>query len=199
MITMLDRKRPPAGDDDQAPRKSNDPAALFDPWADWKPERSLKGVATPHDFQEQHSPTESVSVRITAERREQRSTRRITDARLWDGLTQPQQDAALQIAFAYETMGRGMGFVISNWQRLPGSPGSHNIAESHARLISTYIGWAQACQKQKIHHSLIIDVLVFGQTLVAVDRDRRVRKGTARQNLIEGLSLYCKLQGWPVN
>lgn len=191
MISVLDKKR---GDTDTP--KHTSPTDMFDPWADWKPARSLKGAETPHDFQERHSPTESVNIRITSERHDTRSQRRITDARLWDALSPTQQDAALHIAFAYETMGRGLGFVTSNWQRLPGSPGSHNIAESHARLISVYVDWAQACQKQKIHHSMIIDILVFGQTLAAIDRDRRIRKGTARQNLIDGLTLYCKLQGW---
>jgi hypothetical protein len=114
-------------------------------------------------------------------------------------MSSSQQDSALEIAFAFETMGRGLGYVSSNWARLPGAKGQNNIAESQARLINDYVGWTRECHKAKISHAMIIDVLVFGFSCAHLDRDRRVRNGTSRQNLLSGLSLYCKMKGWPVN
>ncbi len=173
--------------------------ALFDAWGEWKPRWSgrKKPKVTPHDFQERHSPTESVQVRGSGNRQVETSQRRIVDARLWESMSGAQQGAALEIALSYETMGRGMGYVVSNWQRIPGARGQSNVAEAHARLIRGYIEWTTACHKQKISHSMIIDVLVYGIALSKQDRDRRVRKGASRANYLAGLSLYCKMKGWP--
>jgi hypothetical protein len=180
-----------------------------DYWTDWAPQwtqntrRTRKRPphvtpkpATVHDQQETHSPTQGVSLKISAERQHVRCQRRIVDARLWDAMTHAQQDAALDIARAYETMGRGLGYAGSDWERIPGSSGSHNMAEAQSRLVNFYIDWTKACHKNNISHALIIDVLVFGFSCRAVDRDRRQRTGTCRQNLMQGLTLYAQLQGW---
>ena len=195
---------PPAPD-----RRGSHADPFHDPWADWQPQwqqppRRKNNAAhknakpeTVHDRQENHSPTEPVSLRVSGTRQDIRCQRRIVDARLWDAMTTPQQDAALDIARAYETMGRGLGYVSSDWQRVPG--GNHlagNIADAHSRLINRYIDWTKACHKEKISHSMIIDILVFGFSCRALDRDRRQRSGTSRQNLLDGLTLYCRLQGW---
>lgn len=195
---------PPAAD-----RRNSSADPFHDPWADWQPQwhqprrRINKNTTkdarpeTVHDRQESHSPTESVPLRVSAGRHDVRCQRRIVDARLWEAMTPPQQDAALEIAKAYETMGRGLGYISSDWQRIPG--GHHlagNIADAHSRLINRYIDWTKACHKEKISHSMIIDVLAFGFSCRALDRDRRQRGGTSRQNLLDGLSLYCRLQGW---
>lgn len=212
-----------ASDDTKPPKDISTPSAtaapprtvqgkdpFHDPWADWQPQwgkkpKRSKGKTSQtkaasetsvHDQQETHSPSQSVSLRVTAERHEIRCQRRIVDARLWDAMTPPQQDAALEIAKAYETMGRGLGYISSDWQRIPGTRGGGNIANAHSRLINRYIDWTKACHKEKISHSMIIDVLAFGFSCRALDRDRRVRAGSSRQNLLDGLSLYCQLQGW---
>lgn len=194
---------PPAAD-----RRGSVADPFHDPWADWQPQwqkqprRKNKSVPdtkpeTVHDRQESHSPTESVSLRVSATRQDVRCQRRIVDARLWDAMTFPQQDAALEIAKAYETMGRGLGYISSDWQRIPGGNRfAGNIADAHSRLINRYIDWTKACHKEKISHAMMIDILAFGFSCRAVDRDRRQRSGTARQNLLDGLALYCRLQGW---
>lgn len=171
---------------------------LQDPWEDWKPDWH-KGKKSPHLLQEKHSPTESVSVRLTSERKAQKSQRRIVDARLWEAMNDEQQKAALEIALAFETMGRGLGYVSSDWQRIPGCRGPSNAGEAHGRLIRTYVEWTKACHKEKISHSMIIDILAFGFTCRALDRDCRLKSGTARQNLFDGLTLYCVLKGWIKN
>lgn len=168
---------------------------MKDPWEDWKPLWTGK-KRTPQDMQERHLPTEEVAVRLTADRKMHRSQRRIVDARLWDAMTDTQQNAALSIAAAFEMMGRGMGYVTSNWQRIPGCSGQSNVSEAHARMIREYVEWAEKCAKKKISHSMIIDILCFGFSCRMVDRDRRLKNGSARENLMMGLSLYCLLRGW---
>lgn len=183
-----------------AGRKKKKTAArnLFsDPWADWRPMWSEKGK-TPHDLQERHSPTQTVAVRIPADKQTRKNQRRIVDARLWEAMSASQQQAAIEIALAYETMGRGLGYVISDWKRIPGARGLSNVADAHSRLINAYIDWTKYCHKSGVSHSMIIDVLVFGFSCKALDRERRVRAGTSRENLLAGLSLYSRLKGWPV-
>lgn len=200
------KKNNPASPPPAADRRPPCIDPFHDPWADWqsqwhharRPKNKKAGKpATVHDRQESHSPTEAVTLRVSATRQEVRCHRRIIDARLWESMTPPQQDAAVEIAKAYETMGRGLGYIASDWQRIPGSR-SHggNIADAHSRLINRYIDWTKACHKEKISHSMIIDILAFGFSCRALDRDRRQRSGTSRQNLLDGLTLYCRLQGW---
>lgn len=172
------------------------PTVPNDPWHDWKPDYATK--TSTHQQQETHSPTESVTVRLTAEKTTQQSQRRIVDARLWDSMSATQQRSALEIVRAFESLGKGLGFVTSNWERIPGGQGGGNIAESHARSMDMYVDWTKACHKENISHSMVIDVLVMGFSCKMIDRDRRVRTGSTRRNLLDGLSLYCALRGWPV-
>jgi hypothetical protein len=192
-MIVIDESRPSAAAD------------FKDPWADWKPlwtgkkragKNAARGSMTVQDVQERHSPTERVSVRLTAERQAHTSQRRITDARLWDAMTPAQQDAAIEIAIAFEVMGRGIGYTLSNWQRLPGSSGQSNVSEAHARLVKFYIDWARTCGRRHISHAMIIDVLCFGFSCRMLDHDRRQKTGATRENLMQGLALYCELRGW---
>lgn len=66
----------------------------------------------------------------------------------------------------------------------------------HGMAVSSYIEWAERCLREKISHAMAVDILAFGHSCRAVDRDRRLRAGTARRNLIEALALYCRLKGW---
>ena len=173
--------------------KQPQPAAeLHDPWRDWQPQWQLRGGLgdSPHDLQERHAPTEPVRLRHG----DSTCQRRIVDARLWDSLDALQQQAAIDIAMTYERLSRGMGFASSDWQRVPG--GSGGGGDGHALLAGPYIDWAKACALAKISHSMVIDILCFGISCTALDRDRRVRAGASRANLVAGLSLYAKLQGW---
>ena len=184
MIT-IDEKQP----------KGQDAPPVSDPWEDWKPQWTGRRE-TPHDAQEKHSPTEPVAVRLTAEKTLHKSQRRIVDARLWEQMTPEQQDAALAIAAAFSMIGRGLGYVTSDWQRLPGCRGAANIADAQARLVNFYIEWSKECARAKISHAMVVDVLCFSFPCRLIDRDRRLKTGTTRQNLMEGLTLYGELRGW---
>lgn len=178
--------------------KALKPSGWQDPWAEWRPQWTAKKSPekTVHDHQEKHSPTEPVTLRHAGHKTQHQGYQRIVDARLWESMTGAQQDAALHIALAFETMGRGLGYVSSNWERIPGCTGQGNASENHARLIHGYVEWARRCQKEKISHGMVIDILAFGFSCRRVDQDRRMRSGSARRNLLQGLTLYCLLQGW---
>lgn len=166
-----------------------------DPWHDWQPQWHDR-AQTPHRLQEQHSPTVPVSVRVSAGREDYACQRRLLDARLWDSLPREAQDAAVDIAMAYEALTKGLGAATSNWARVPGPRNLGGVAHTYGRLSGTYMDWARACQHEGISHSMVIDVLCMGISCSALDRDRRVRKGTARQNLHDGLMLYALSCGW---
>lgn len=169
-----------------------------DPWHDWQPQWHMRDKAqsiTPHIRQEALAPTEPVQLRDRGGSREASCRRRIVDARLWDGLNPVLQDAALEIAAAYESLGRGMGLSVSNWQRVPGARGQA-AGVDQGRLTGAYMDWARACTPAQISHSMVIDILCYGISCAALDRDRRVRRGMARANLEQGLQLYAQMRGW---
>lgn len=179
----------------QAPKitKADDP----DKWTSWKPVWTGRRHATPHDCQESHSPSTPVFVQTTHNRKTQRSMRRIVDARLWEAMTPPQQDAALEIAMAAHLATLGIGFKTSpsGMQRIESSPG--NQTDRQAALISFYFSWAKTCKRERLSAACILDILLFGKSCRQVDKERKIRNGSARHNLIEGLKLYCQLRGWP--
>lgn len=159
-----------------------------DPWADWKPEWTGMKL-TPHDMQEKHSPTE---------RQNDQRSRRLVDIRLWEGMTEAQQNAAVEIADSYDMMKGGLGYATSDWQRIPGCRGPSNIADAHARMMNFYMEWARKCAGRKISHAMVVDVLCFSFPCALIDRDRRLKNGATRANLLRGLSLYCELRGWGI-
>lgn len=158
-----------------------------DIWRDWRPEWPARPrrkspsstvaqaaalqTADVHARQELLAPTTPVHLRGAAGG-EDVTRRRIVDARLWDAMSGTQQDAALQIAMAFETMGRGLGYVSSDWQRIPGAAGAGNAGAAHGRLVHGYVEWTKQCHREKISHAMIIDILVFGSSCRQQDRKR---------------------------
>ncbi|MDY0008592.1 MAG: hypothetical protein RBS08_02690 [Bdellovibrionales bacterium] len=186
--TVKQRRAKPGASKKNGAKQASKTAGVMD-------ERISRAAQSVHMQQEKQSPTAAVRLRGAGE--DVAARRRIVDARLWDAMTTAQQDAALQIAEAFETMGRGLGYVTSDWQRIPGACGAGNAGAAHSRLIYGYIEWTKQCHREKISHAMIVDILVFGVSCRQQDRDRRLRSGSARRNLMDGLTLYCLLQGWP--
>lgn len=185
-----------------------------DDWQDWKPDWSFKSnnkknksknrkttinSKTPHEFQEQHSPTTTIELKISNKRKTAKYQQRIVDARLWSKMSPSQQDAALAIDRAFGLMCKGIGYKISA-PHLPKISHSHkNNAEFESEIINTYFEWVQQCKAKNLSHSASIDIIVYGKTCKETDRNRRVRNGWARKNLLDCLNIYCKINGWPLN
>lgn len=173
------------------------PLAEFgNPWEGWQPSWGTSG-ATPHVLQERHSPSTAVTLRAPQGRVQERSQRRIVDARLWEAMAPAQQDAALEIARLFENLSRSIGFAVSDWTKPPSLRGGANPAEIQGLLLQCYLEWTRRCKNAGVSHSLIIDVLVFGFSCQSLDRDRRRRAGWSKSNLLKGLGLYCAVKGWP--
>ncbi len=178
--------------------KSND--SSDDQWEDWVPKIHLKrGKKTPHCFQEKHSKTKKVVISDADNGRDIHCHRRILDSRLWDGLEVIQQDAAISIEKSFRLLSSGTGYSKSDLTKIGQASfidRGLNDTEFHAEITNRYIEWTKLCLENRISHAIILDVLVFGKSLSLIDCERRVRKGTAKLNLIEGLDLYCKIRGW---
>lgn len=161
------------------------PAAQADPWSDWRPPWTGGDTA---------------ARRLLAESEAFRAARRrIVDARLWEAMRAKEQDAALSIAAAFELLGRGLGYARTDFSRLSSSGGGRSAAqvtEAQSRLIESYMDWARECTRRKLSHAMILDILCFGQSCRAVDRDRRLRNGAAKENLLRGLALYGEMRRW---
>lgn len=173
-----------------------------DPWENWNPEwtarpRRGKTALTVHDLQEKREPTEGYTP--PQERGAPPATRvqrRILDARLWAAMTLAQQRAAFQIVAAYEVLARGLGYSGSNWERVGRSSHAGAVTDAQIAMMEAYMTWARKCAVERISHAMITDVLIAGHSCRVVDKQRRMRTGSAKQNLLKGLSLYCQLKGW---
>ncbi len=154
---------------------------------------------TTHDAQERHSPTMSASLLKPGDSQRSHHRRRILDARLWGALSDNQQNAALMIDTSYHAISKGLGYRSSapHLERIQSSA-RHEMNDHQASLIALYVDWAKHCTREGLMHAACVDILIFGKSCAAVDRDRKVRKGWAKQNLIDCLTEYCLLRGWPV-
>lgn len=170
---------------------SNDP--FESNWSGWN---ASSEPGSPHRFQERHSPTAPVKLRLGAQRTQESATRRLLDARLWEGLTNAQQDAAMEIAQAFHWLTGSQGYKKMNLLRIPGARRPEDFSAAAADTSKTYFSWARLCGQQKLSHAMTIDILAMGFSCREVDRTRRQRRGTARQNLALCLDLYCQLRGW---
>lgn len=173
-----------------------------DDWTGWKPEWSKnnknKTRKSPHDFQEHHSPTKSVRLKENPAQAATRHQQRIVDARLWKAMSPFQQNAALALEHAFHQMSKGLGYRTSAPHKLNFGKAHHSENDRDGEIIAFYFQWAEACKQEDLHHSAAIDVLVYGQSCRQVDRNRRVRNGWSKKNLLACLNIYCAMRGWPI-
>lgn len=149
------------------------------------------------DWQERHSPTDEVMVRIDAKRNTQLCRRRKTDARLFDALDPDQERAAAWIVIAFEHLTGPVAVKVGRLERVPA--GIDDARDFVADASSAYLRWGRDCLPKGISHAAVMDVLAYGKSARQVDRVRRKRKGWTMENLLDGLTLFCKLQGWKHN
>jgi hypothetical protein len=129
--------------------------------------------------------------------------RRQSEARLWAWLgTEPDFERAVnRIMWAWQSFGLLPGLQPSkapSWQQGRVNGGSSGDGDMVGLMDARkdYYLWAARCDRDGIAHGAAMDVLGTGKSLRVVDRERRCRKGWARDNLGAALALYCAMQGW---
>ena len=161
-------------------------------------ELHLAETTEPADWQEQHSPTEAVEVRIDHQRTKQTATRRKMDARMWDAMTRAEEQAAECILAAVLIRTGEVGIKARRFDRsVPGPDCSaSDRAGRQADLLRRYDRWVQHARTEGLSPSDVIQIIVHGQSCGQQDRDRRQRNGTAKAHLIKALTLFAVQQGW---
>jgi hypothetical protein len=149
----------------------------------------------PADWQDRHSPTEAVTIRVTSGRRQETARRRKSAVRLFDGLLEEEQDAMQEINDAFNAI---TGHVAGNIMLYEPDyvPGTGERGHRMDILRRTYMEWAETGVRGKFSHAAALDLICYGKTLEIVDSERRKRHGWARENLRDALDAWCKLRGW---
>lgn len=148
------------------------------------------------DHQERHSPTEAVMVQITGTRVRQQGRRRKMDARLIESLSPDQERAADAIVAAWRILSQGLGGGIMRYDEAVsrGAAADGESADDYRhKLLSRYIEWGLACPRSGIHRGAVMQVIAYGHSPNAVDCAMRKQHGWVKANLLEGLTLYCKI------
>ena len=149
---------------------------------------------SPEEWQERHAPTEVVLVKIDNKRNTELCRRRKADARLFDAMDCDQERAAAWIVLAFESITGPVAVKVQRFDFMPGGEKVSGDFVSDAR--HAYVAWGQQCFREGISHTAVMDILTYGLSARQTDKKHRKRKGWALANLIDGLTLFCKLQGW---
>lgn len=153
----------------------------------------------PADWQERHSPTEAVTVRITGSRRQETARRRKSDARIFERLLHDdQQQAAVEINDAFNAITGHVGCRIMVYEP-DYVPGTGDKGHRMDILRRTYMEWADIGDKGKFSHAAALDIICYGKGLREVDSGRRKAHGFAKTNLVNALDVWCEVRGWKIS
>lgn len=160
----------------------------------------------PTDWQEMHSPTETVMVKIDQKRRREQCRRRKQDARLWEAIEEvPNGERAVywivggyQAATGPVNTASSIMDLLMKISRSTGTASSDESewAEKQGKMISALHEWGKECLKRGVSFAACMDIIGHGMGLREVDALRRKQNGWSRQNLVDGISLFVELQGW---
>lgn len=126
-------------------------------------------------------------VRLTAERSVKERLRSTTDKRLLDAMTPKQEKAFFNIATAHAIINAGMGAKGTDYARVKGGSGDVDYG---AALTVRYKEWVPKCKAKYVSHLMALDIIVMGMSLNESDQFRKMRHGTAKQNLMNCLDLW---------
>ncbi len=110
-------------------------------------------------------------------------------------LAQEQVAAAIEIKDAWMYRTGEVTIRTTNLERprqpaVPGPPGRHE-----AWVNRRFVVWAQAMSAHDLAVSPVVDICLDNAGLGACDRTYGKRNGWAKQQLHDGLALYCDLHG----
>ncbi len=147
----------------------------------------------PDYWREQKSPTAPVKVTIRQGEEVTVTRRTRLSTSLIDTLVGRQEDAYNGILIGFEKITGKVGCKIGSMEPrivTTGNDRGNNVAEER------YWEWAVKAQESGISVTALLDAIYFFKSFRQIDRERQKRKGWARDNVIEGLDLYCMLRGW---
>jgi hypothetical protein len=99
-------------------------------------------------------------------------------------------EAAVNLEIAFLAHTRGLGFTLSDVERIRGTAGS---SDALALLIAVYNDWHAECKRRHLSPLMCKRVIIEGYSLSAVDEEWHFRKGTAKKNLVDCLTLFADM------
>ncbi len=117
-------------------------------------------------------------------------------AKLFESLTDAQQDSMVAIERGFRMLTAGMGTKNISVEAMMMLRG-RGTGTSSDYLVGDYIAWSRECQVRRFFPAIALAVIVEGHTCNEVDAMYRQRRGEARANLSRCLNTFCDLQGWP--
>lgn len=151
-------------------------------------------MADPETYQEAHSPTQQTTVVLSQSPR--RTTagprRRILDARLWDGLTEPERRAALEIDRAWRYHVDGLTARAQGFERV--DKGRGQDWELTLAVSKTYDAWRR--QLADIERYACLYVVCDNKPMKWIAGNFGRANHWPRQNLGRCLNLWAEIRGF---
>lgn len=157
----------------------------------------------PVDHAAKHRPTEPFNIRPTGEirggkvirSRPELVQRRKQDARIFKDMTPAQESAFELIGYGWRALGSDV-MLKSGFDVLRVDGGRRSInPERAAQIAKQYMDWAKACPVNEVSVNPIINIIGWAAPMRATERLYRMKNGTAKPNLINGLELYIEMWG----
>lgn len=105
------------------------------------------------------------------------------------------QAAAIRIEAGWRLVCRGVVVRPAKFHRVGGKMLESNVVEGRkARIERSYLDWCAEMGSRALGTKPVILAVVDGLPPYEIDRQMRRPMGWAAERLIEGLTLYCKLQ-----
>lgn len=154
------------------------------------------GLVDSLDYQERHSPTliEEIKIKVPGGERvtRERVRRRSADAAMWGGVNSTQASAAECIATGFQIITNGLSARGQLFEKRygRGDPGKSE------ELLRYYHKWASLCVREGVNVDMLLELIVSGRGYWETDRLYGRRRGTAKENFLNGLRVYIRLRRW---
>ena len=111
----------------------------------------------------------------------------------WQSFSAEQVQAAQHLYYGFQRRYGGSGYRTQDYRFMPKVKSTSQAwGDEYTGL---FLGWANQVKAEGLSLVAILEVLVFGQSCRAVDKQLGRRKGYTRKNLAAGLDLYEDLRG----
>lgn len=115
-------------------------------------------------------------------------------AKLWDGLTPPQQDAANYVSLCYEAM-QPYSLKAIDYARDIEPRGGEIPEEVRQGRKADYFAWRAECTANGCDSQWAVDICGEGVSISSMTRNT-TKENMIRQHLRQSLDVMAKLKGW---